>query len=69
MDPNEPRRRMTSDQKRALLTVLVIVGVIAIVAIGIGWLAFSLGLPFWIAVILTITITAIVGLFMFLNMV
>ena len=69
MDPNETRRRLTSDQKRALVILLVIVAVIAIVAIGIGWLAVSLGIPFWIAVILTVIITAIIALFMFLNLV
>ena len=69
MDPNETRRRLTSDQKRALVILLVIVVVIAIVAIGIGWLAVSLGIPFWIAVILTVIITAIIALFMFLNLV
>jgi len=69
VDPNETRRRLTSDQKRALVILLVIVAVIAIVAIGIGWLAVSLGIPFWIAVILTVIITAIIALFMFLNLV
>ncbi len=60
---------MTSDQKRAIVTLLVIVGVIAVVAIGIGYIAVSIGIPFWIAVILTVIIAAIVGLFMFLNLV
>jgi len=67
-DPNESRRRMTADQKRARMILLVIAGVIAIVAIGIGWLAVSIGIPIWIAVILTVVITAVVGLFMFLNL-
>ena len=67
-DSNEPRRRMTADQKRARMILLVIAGVIAIVAIGIGWLAVSIGIPIWIAVILTVVITAVVGLFMFLNL-
>ena len=69
MEPKEPRRRWTTDQKRALVILLVIVVVIAIVAIGIGWLAVSIGIPFWIAVILTVIITAVVALFMFLNLV
>ena len=69
MEPNEPRRRLTGDQKRALVIVLVIAGVVALVAIGIGMLAISIGIPFWIAVIITVVITGVVGLFMFLNMV
>ena len=69
MDPNEPRRRLTTDQKRALLILLVIVIVIALVAIGIGWLAVSFGVPLWIAVILAVIITAAIGLLALLNLV
>ncbi len=69
MEPNESGRRMTSDQKRALVTLVVIAIVIAVVAIGIGYIAVSIGIPFWISVILTVIVTAIVGLFMFLNLV
>jgi len=43
--------------------------VIAVVAIGIGYIAVSIGIPFWISAILTVIVTAIVGLFMFLNLV
>lgn len=68
MEPKEPRRRWTTDQKRALVILLVIVGVIAIVAIGVGWLAVSIGVPVWIAVILAVIATAVFGLFMFVNL-
>jgi hypothetical protein len=60
---------MTSDQKRALVTLVVIAVVIAIVAIGVGWLAVTFGIPLWIAVIITVVIAAIVGLFMILNLI
>ena len=69
MEPNEPRHRLTTDEKRARVVLLVIAVVIAIVALGVGWLALSIGVPFWIAAILTVIIAAAVGLFMFLNMV
>lgn len=69
MEPNEPRHRLTTDEKRARVVLLVIAVVIAIVALGVGWLALSIGVPFWIAAILTVIIAAVVGLFMFLNMV
>ena len=63
-----PRRPMTSDQKRAL-SILIITGmVIVILAIGVGWLASSMGAPLWIAVAIVVVVTAAVGLFMFLEM-
>ena len=68
MGSDEPRRRLTTDQKRALVILAVIFAVIAILAIAIGALAVSIGIPFWIAVIIAIVITAVVGLFMFLNL-
>jgi biotin transporter BioY len=68
VEPNEPKHRLTPDQKRARLVLVVIIAVIAVVAIGIGWLAFSIGLPPVIAVIITVVVAAIVGLFMFLNL-
>lgn len=68
MHENEPRRRWTTDQKRAMVILLVIAGVIAVVAIGIGWLAVSIGVPLWIAVIIAVVVTAVVGLFMLLNL-
>jgi hypothetical protein len=69
VEPNEPRHRLTTDEKRARVVLLVILVVIAIVAIGVGWMAMSIGIPFWIAAIVTVVIAAGVGLFMFLNMV
>jgi hypothetical protein len=63
-----PRRPMTRDQKRAL-AILVITGiVIVMLAIGVGWLATSMGAPLWIAVGIVIVVTAAVGLFMFMEM-
>ena len=63
-----PRRPMTSDQKRAL-SILIITGmVIVVLAIGVGWLASSMGAPLWIAVAVVVVVTAAVGLFMFLEM-
>ena len=63
-----PRRPMTSDQKRAL-SILIITGmVIVILAIGVGWLASSLGAPLWLAVAIVVIVTAAVALFMFLEM-
>jgi len=59
VEPNESGRRMTSDQKRALVTLVVIAIVIAVVAIGIGYIAVSIGIPFWISAILTVIVTAI----------
>jgi len=52
MNQNAPRRRMSTDQKRALLIVAIMV--IAIVAIGMAvfQLGAMLGIGFWIAVIL-----------------
>ncbi len=63
-----PRRPMTSDQKRAL-SILVITGlVIVVLAVGVGWLASSMGAPLWIAAAIVIVVIAAVGLFMFLEM-
>jgi hypothetical protein len=60
---------LTSDEKRARVVLFVIAAVIALVALGVGWLALSIGVPFVIAAILTVVIAGVVGLFMFLNMV
>jgi fatty acid desaturase len=68
VDPNEPRSRLSSDQKRALVILLVIAALVAIVAIGVAALATSIGVPLWIAAIIAIVIAAVVGLFMFLNL-
>ena len=63
-----PRRPMTMDQRRTLVILVVIVAVIAILAIGIAWLALSIGAPVWLALVLAVVITALVGLFMFLQL-
>lgn len=63
-----PRRPMTPDQKRALSILIITAVVIVILAIGVGWLASSMGAPLWIAVAIVVIVTAAVGLFMFLEM-
>jgi len=63
-----PRRPMTPDQKRALVIVIVTAIVVVILAVGVGWLATSMGAPLWIAVGIVVVVTAIVALFMFLQM-
>ena len=63
-----PRRPMTSDQKRALAILIVTAIVVVILAIGVGWLATSMGAPLWIALAIVVVVTAVVGLFMFLQM-
>lgn len=63
-----PRRPMTPDQKRALAILIVTAIVVVILAVGVGWLATSMGAPLWIAVGVVVVVTAIVGLFMFLQM-
>ena len=68
MDSKEPRQRLTDEQKRIGFVLLLIVAVIAIVSILIGSLIASLGVPLWIAVIVTLIIAGAVGLFMFLNL-
>jgi len=59
---------MTPDQKRALAILIVTAIVVVILAVGVGWLATSMGAPLWIAVGIVVVVTAIVGLFMFLQM-
>ena len=63
-----PRRPMTIDQRRTLAILIIIIAVIAILAIGIAWLAVSMGAPVWLALVLAVVITAVVGLFMFLQL-
>ena len=63
-----PRRPMTIDQRRTVAILIVITAVIAILALGIAWLALSLGAPAWLALVLTVVITAVIGLFMFLQL-
>lgn len=66
MDSKEPR--LTDEQKRIGLLLLVVVGVIAIVSILVGSLIASLGVPLWIAIVVTLIIAGAVGLFLFLNL-
>lgn len=63
-----PRRPMTSDQKRALSILIITAVVIVILAVGVGWLATSMGAPLWIAAAIVVIVTAAIGLFMFLEM-
>jgi hypothetical protein len=68
MNQGKSRRPMTTDQKRGLVILAFIMGLVAVVVLGVVWVALSLGLPVWIAVILAIVLAAGLGLFMFLNM-
>ena len=52
MNQDPPRRRLSTDQKRALVIVSVVVVAIAAVAIAILQLGSIFGVPFWIAVII-----------------
>mgnify|MGYP001819859049 FL=1 len=63
-----PRRPMTSDQKRVLAILIITAIVIVILAIGVGWLAVQLGAPVWLALAIVLVVTAVVGLYMFLEM-
>lgn len=59
---------MSSDQRRRLIVVLVIVGVLAVVGIGVGWLVVSLGLPLWVGVVAGIVAVVAVAAFTLLNL-
>jgi hypothetical protein len=59
---------MNQDQRRALAIIVVIVVVIALLALGVGWIAVELGAPPLLAVGIAVVITAVVGLFMFLQL-
>ena len=63
-----PRRPLTSDQKRARSILIITAVVILVFALGVGWLATSLGAPIWLAVAIVVVVTGAVGLFMFLEM-
>jgi len=39
-----------------------------VLALGVGWLATSIGAPLWLAIGLVVVIGAVVGLFMFLEL-
>ena len=68
MTPDKQKRPMTSDQKRARTIILITIAVIVAVALGVGWLASSMGAPLWLAIGIVVVISGIVGLFMFLEM-
>jgi biotin transporter BioY len=68
MTQNKPRRPMSVDQKRALIILAFIVILVAIVVIGVVWLAMSIGLPAWAAIVLAIVLAAGLTLFMLLNL-
>lgn len=63
-----PRRPMSTDQKRSLAILLITLLVIVILAVGVGWLATSMGAPLWIALAIVLIVGAVVGLFMFLQL-
>jgi fatty acid desaturase len=66
--PDKQKRRLTSDQKRARSIILITIAVIVVLALGVGWLASSVGAPLWLAVGIVVVVGALVGLFMFLEM-
>jgi fatty acid desaturase len=66
--PNKQKRPLTSDQKRARSIILITIAVIVVLALGVGWLASSIGAPWWLAVGIVVVVGALVGLFMFLEM-
>ena len=68
MTPDKQKRPMTSDQKRARTIILITIAVIVVVALGVGWLASSMGAPLWLAIGIVVVVSGIVGLFMFLEM-
>ena len=68
MAPDKTKRPMTSDQKRARAIILITFAVIVVFAIGVGWLAVSIGVPPLIAVVIVVVVSAVVSLFMFLEM-
>jgi type IV secretory pathway TrbD component len=59
---------MSTDQKRSLAILGITLLVIVILAIGVGWLATSMGAPLWIALAIVLIVGAAVGLFMFLQL-
>ncbi len=68
MAPEKQKRPLTSDQKRARSIILITAAVIAVLALGVGWLATSIGAPLWLAVGLVVVVGAVVGLFVFLEL-
>lgn len=71
MDPDQDGngRRWSTDQKRAILSLVVIAIVVAVVVVGIGSVLTTLGLSFWLSAIIAITIGAVVVLFLIINLI
>jgi hypothetical protein len=59
---------MSTDQKRGLVILALIGLLIAVVVIGVFWLAASIGAPWWLALIISLAVAAGVGLFMLANL-
>jgi NhaP-type Na+/H+ or K+/H+ antiporter len=59
---------MSTDQKRALVILAVIAVLIAVVVIGVFAIAVSIGLPWWLALVISVVLAAAVGLFMIVNL-
>jgi NhaP-type Na+/H+ or K+/H+ antiporter len=59
---------MSTDQKRAIVILAVIAVLIAVVVIGVFWIAVSVGLPWWLALVISVVLAAAVGLFMIINL-
>ena len=68
MDPEEPKRRLSIDQRRLLVVLVVILGMIAVLAIAVGWIAVGIGLPWWLAAIVAVAVAVSIGLFTILNL-
>jgi len=66
--PDNQKRPLTADQKRARSILIITAVVIVILALGLGWLATSMGAPLWLALAITAVVGSAVGLFMFLQM-
>ena len=65
---DKQKRPLTADQKRARGIILITVAVIIVLAIGLGWLATSMGAPLWLALGITVVVGGAISLFMFLQM-
>jgi len=66
--PDDQKRPMTSDQKRARAIILITVAVIVVLALGIAWLATSMGAPWWLALAITFVIGGGITLFMIMEL-
>ena len=68
MAHDDPKRPMSTDQKRAIVILAVIAVLIAVVVIGVFWIAVSIGLAWWLALVISVVLAAAVGLFMIVNL-